>query len=131
MTRLFTGSIARRLYSLLFVFALGFAGVVAYQLVSLRQNLGDFKRTELQSVVEAGANVVQGFYDQAQAGTMTTEAAQAAALDALRHMTYQNGGYLFVDNFDFVNIMHAYQPEKEGSTARTPSTTMASAISKR
>ncbi|MGV8834309.1 MAG: methyl-accepting chemotaxis protein [Devosia sp.] len=115
MTRLFTGSIARRLYSLLFVFALGFSGVVAYQLISLRDNLGEFKRTELQSVVQAGANVVQGYYELAEAGTMTTEAAQAAALVALRNMTYQDGGYLFVDNFDYVNVMHGYQPEKEGS----------------
>ncbi|MGV8853643.1 MAG: methyl-accepting chemotaxis protein [Devosia sp.] len=118
MTRLFTGSIARRLYSLLFVFALGFAGVVAFQLVSLRHNLGEFKRTELQSVVQAGANVVQNYYDQAQAGTLTTEAAQAGAIETLRHMTYQEGGYLFIDNFDFVNVMHGYQPDKEGSNRK-------------
>ena len=115
MTSLFTGSIARRLYSLLIVFALGFAGVVAYQLYALRQNLDQFKRTEIQSVVQAGASVVQNYYDLAQAGTMTTEAAQAAALDTLRHMRYQGEEYLFVDNYDYINVMHAYQPEKEGT----------------
>ncbi|MEO5807508.1 methyl-accepting chemotaxis protein [Devosia sp.] len=114
MSTLFTGSIARRLYSLLFVFALGFAAIVTYQLMSLRQNLDSFKRTEIQSVVQAGASVVQNYYDQAQAGTMTTEAAQAAAIDALRHMRYQGEEYLFIDNFDYVNVLHTYQPEKEG-----------------
>jgi methyl-accepting chemotaxis protein len=117
MTAFFTGSIARRLYSLLFVVALGFGGVVAFQLYSLRQSLDQFKRTEIQSVVQAGASVVQNFYDLAQAGVMTTEAAQAAALDTLRHMRYQGEEYLFVDNYDYVNVMHTYQPEKEG-TAR-------------
>ncbi|MBU1307037.1 MAG: cache domain-containing protein [Alphaproteobacteria bacterium] len=118
MLRLFTGSIARRLYSLLIVFALGFSGVVAYQLTALRENLGDFKRTELQSVVQSGVSIVQNFYDLAEAGSMTTEQAQAAATDALRHMQYGDGGYLFIDNFDYTNIMHGYQPEKEGSNRR-------------
>ena len=118
MTNLFTGSIARRLYTLLFVFALGFSAVVAYQLYALRQNLDAFKRTEIQSVVQAGSSVVQNFYDQAAAGTMTTEAAQAAALDVLRHMTYQGEEYLFVDDYNYMNVMHAYQPEKEGTNRK-------------
>jgi methyl-accepting chemotaxis protein len=115
LSRLFTGSIARRLYSLLFVFALGFFAIVSYQLYALRQDLDAFKRTEIQSVVQAGAGVVQHYYDLAEAGTMTTEAAQAAALEALRFMRYQDGEYLFIDSYDYVNVMHAYQPEKEGT----------------
>nr|WP_295887616.1 methyl-accepting chemotaxis protein [uncultured Devosia sp.] len=118
MSRFFAGSIARRLYSLLFVFALGFAGVVAYQLFALRQNLDAFKRTEIQSVVQAGAGIVQHYYELAEAGTLTTEAAQTAALDALRAMRYQGEEYLFVDNFDYVNVLHTYQPEKEGTNRR-------------
>jgi methyl-accepting chemotaxis protein len=121
VTTLFTGSIARRLYALLFVFGLGFAAIVGYQLVSLRQNLDSFKRTEIQSVVQAAAGVVQNFYDLAQVGTLDEATAQKAALDTLRHMRYQDGEYLFVDNFDYRNIMHAYQPEKEG-TDRKPVT---------
>jgi methyl-accepting chemotaxis protein len=120
VSRLFTGSIARRLYSLLLIVALGFGAIVAYQLVALRQNLDSFKRTEIQSVVESAAGVVENFYTQAQAGVMTTAAAQTAALEALRHMRYGVDGaeYLFVDGFDYVNRMHAYQPEKEGTVRR-------------
>src|SRR5688500_7371485 len=66
---LLTGSIARRLYGLLFLFAIGFAGIVTYQLVNLRSNLDSFKRTELQSVVQAAVSLVQGYYDKVQAGT--------------------------------------------------------------
>ena len=110
----FTRSISRRLSSLLLVFALGFAAMVGFQLYELERNLEEFKATEIQSVVQSGASVVQHFYDLSQAGTMTTEAAQASALDALRHMRYQGEEYLFVDNFDYVNVMHTYQPEKEG-----------------
>ncbi|WEK04438.1 MAG: methyl-accepting chemotaxis protein [Candidatus Devosia phytovorans] len=118
MTHLFTGSIARRLYSLLFVFAIGFAAVVAYQLFALRQSLDQFKRTEIQSVVQTGASIVEHYYELAQAGTMTTEAAQAEALDSLRAVRYQGEEYLFVDNYDYINVMHAYQPEKQGTNRK-------------
>ena len=115
MRSLFTGSIARRLFSLLAVFAIGFCCLVGYQLVALRSNLDQFKRTEIQSVVQAGVSVVENYHAMASAGTMEEGAAKAAALETLRHMRYQGGEYLFVDNYDFVNVMHAYQPEKEGT----------------
>ncbi len=118
MTQLFTGSIGRRLSSLLIMFALGLTGIVAYQLVSLRSNLGDFKRTEIQSVVQAAVGVVESYYALAESGTLPVETAQNGALDALRSMRYQGDEYLFVDNYDYINVMHAYQPAKEGTERR-------------
>lgn len=105
MRSIFTGSISRRLYSLLAVFAIGFICLAGYQLSALRSSLDQFKRTEIQSVVQAGVSVVQNFYDLSQAGTMSEDAAKAAALDTLRHMRYQGGEYLFVDSYDYVNVM--------------------------
>jgi methyl-accepting chemotaxis protein len=110
-----TGTIARRLYGLLFLFGLGFAGIVAYQLTTLRSNLDDFKRTEIQSVVQAGANIAQSYYDRAQKGEFSMDQAQTLAKETLRQMRYQDGGYLFIDSFAYVNIMHADKPKKEGT----------------
>jgi len=110
-----SASASRRLYALLVAFTLAFIGVVGYELYTLRTNLEQFKRTELQSVVEAGASIAANYYDQAQAGTLPEAEAKTYALDALRHMRYQQGEYLFVDSFDFINLMHAKQPEKEGT----------------
>jgi methyl-accepting chemotaxis protein len=114
-----SASASRRLYALLAAFTLGFVGVVGYELYTLRTNLEQFKRTELQSVVEAGASIVANYYDQVQAGTLPEADAKTYALDALRHMRYQQGEYLFVDGFDYINKMHAKQPEKEGSVRDT------------
>ena len=115
MRNFLTGSIARRLYGLLCLFALGFVGIVGYQLLTLRSNLEDFKRTEIQSVVEAGANIAQNYFDRAQKGEFSMEEAQTRAKEALRQMRYQDSGYLFIDSFDYVNIMHAEKPKKEGT----------------
>ena len=118
MRSIFAGSISRRLYSLLVVFAFGFAGLVGYQLVALRSNLDEFKRTEIQSVVQAGVSVVENFHALSEAGTLSEDEAKRAALDTLRHMRYQGGEYLFVDDYNYINVMHAYQPEKEGTNRK-------------
>jgi len=115
LTTLFTGSIARRLYSLLFLFTIGFAGVVVFQLGEMRRNLVEFKHEELQSVVQAAISVLADYERQVQDGTLKLEDAQTYAADSVRAMTYQDGEYLFIDSYDYMNVMHAKQPEKEGT----------------
>ena len=115
MTNFFTGSIARRLYALIVIFAIGFASVLAYQLYTLRENLDAFKRTELQSVVQGATSIAQNYYDRAQAGEFTEEEAKSLTLESLRGFRYQGGEYVFVDTFDMVMLMHPTKPEKQGS----------------
>jgi len=115
VSHLFTGSIARRLYTLIAIFAVGFAGVLAFQLVTLRSNLEDFKRTELQSVVQGAVSIAQNYYDRSQAGEFTEEQAKTMALESLRGFRYQGSEYVFIDSFDMINLMHPTKPEKQGS----------------
>ncbi|MET3900801.1 methyl-accepting chemotaxis protein [Devosia sp. UYZn731] len=115
MSALLTGSIARRLYSLIAVFAVGFAGVLAFQLYTLRSNLDDFKRTELQSVVQGAVSIAQNYYDRAQAGEFTEDEAKKLALASLRGFRYQGKEYVFIDTVDMVMLMHPTKPEKEGN----------------
>ncbi|MDB5530059.1 MAG: methyl-accepting chemotaxis protein [Devosia sp.] len=115
MSALLTGSIARRLYSLIAVFAVGFAGVLAFQLYTLRSNLDDFKRTELQSVVQAAVSIAQNYYDRSQAGEFTEDEAKTLALASLRGFRYQGKEYVFIDTVDMVMLMHPTKPEKEGN----------------
>nr|WP_314262326.1 methyl-accepting chemotaxis protein [uncultured Devosia sp.] len=115
MTNFVTGSIARRLYALIVVFAIGFASVLAYQLYTLRENLDAFKRTELQSVVQGATSVAQNYYDRAQAGEFTEDQAKSLTLETLRGFRYQGNEYVFVDTFDMVMLMHPTKPEKQGS----------------
>ena len=115
MTTLFNGSIARRLYLLILIFAVGFAGVLAYQLYTLRANLDEFKRTELQSVVQAATSIAQNYYDRSQAGEFTEEEAKHLAIESLRGFRYQGKEYVFIDTFDMVLLMHPTKPEKQGN----------------
>ena len=115
MFAFFTSSISRRLYTLLAIFTLGFAGVVTFQLSDLRSNLDSFKRTELQSVVQGATSIAQNYYDRFQAGEFTEEEAKHLALESLRGFRYQGKEYVFIDSFDMVMVMHPFKPEKVGS----------------
>ncbi len=115
MPNIFTGSIARRLYALIVIFAIGFASVLGYQLYTLRANLDAFKRTELQSVVQAATSIAQNYYDRFQAGEFTEDEAKSLALESLRGFRYQGKEYVFIDTFDMVMLMHPTKPEKQGS----------------
>ncbi|MEO8683436.1 MAG: methyl-accepting chemotaxis protein [Devosia sp.] len=115
MSNLFTGSIARRLYTLIAIFAVGFSGLLAFELYTLRSNLESFKRTELQSVVQAASSLAQNYYDRSQAGEFSEEEAKRLALESMRGLRYQGNEYVFVDSFEMINIMHPTKPEKQGT----------------
>jgi methyl-accepting chemotaxis protein len=112
--RLFRG-VAARLYGLLLLFAIGFVVIMAYELAALHANLDAFKREGSQSVVQAAADIAQSFYDRAQKGEFSMAEAEKRAADVLRTMHYQGDGYLFIDNFDYRNVMHGGNPAKEGT----------------
>ena len=115
MFAFFTASIARRLYTLLAIFTIGLLGIVVYQLSDLKSNLTSFKHTEIQSVVQTAASLVQDYYDRSQRGEMTEEEAKTYAKQALTALRYQGDEYVFVDSFDYINQLHPIQPEKVGT----------------
>ena len=112
--RAFQG-IGARLYGLLAIFTIGFLVLMGYQLSALYNNLDHFKREGSQSVVEAAAHIAQSYYDRSQKGEFPLDEAEKRAADVIRTMHYQGNGYLFIDNFDYRNVMHGGNPKKEGT----------------
>jgi methyl-accepting chemotaxis protein len=113
--RRFLSGIAPRLYGLLALFTLGFVAIIGYQLMALHTNLDQFKREQSQSVVQAAAGIAQSYADRVQKGELTLADAERQAADVLRQMHYQGDGYLFIDSFDYINVMHGGNPAKEGT----------------
>ena len=107
MLKFFTGSIARRVSSLLILFVVGLVGLVAYQLSDSRSTLIELKKTEIKSVIEAAVGML-GYYDaKVQAGEMTLAQAQAEAKGALHAMQYSGEDYVFAVTHDYVMIVNA------------------------
>lgn len=73
-------------------------------------------RMEIKSEVQSAISLVQGFYDRAAAGTLTEEEAKSQALEVIRSLRYRddNSGYMWIDDEDYILLMHPILPEQEG-----------------
>ena len=114
--RLLPQSLAGKLYSLVFFFSACFVITLIYQATMLYSNLENFKKTEIQSIVQAAQNVAAGYHALEQSGDMTREEAQTAAKTALRGMRYQAKDYVFVFDSDATNLVHPVKPQNEGKS---------------
>jgi methyl-accepting chemotaxis protein len=91
-------------------------GVISLALLSagqLRGKLETEAEGRTQYLVETARGIVVHFYDEAQAGHLTKEQAQAAAFTSLRAMRYDNGNYIFVVDMDGTMLMHGANPSLE------------------
>ncbi|WP_205563329.1 cache domain-containing protein, partial [Cohaesibacter haloalkalitolerans] len=113
MNKLFH-SLSGKLYGLVAFFTLAFLVLLAYQIEVLSGHLLDSKRTETKGAVEAAYNIADFYHKKALNGEISDEAAQELAKDAVRGIRYQGKEYVFVYDFNYYNVAHPVQPEKEG-----------------
>lgn len=99
----------------------GFAIINQKQFFEMAQNdyesvKVDGYKTEIKSEVETVIAVLQGAYDQVEAGTLTEEEAKKLALETIRVMRYRedNSGYFWIDDTDYNLVMHPILTEQEG-----------------
>ncbi len=93
---------------------IGTALVIAFGLVSLRAELMDSRRLKTQQVVEVAETLVRHYQAEAQAGRLTQDQAQAAALAALRDLRYGGSEYFWVNDMRARVLMHPIRPDFEG-----------------
>ncbi|MDJ0931005.1 cache domain-containing protein [Breoghania sp.] len=107
-------SFSGKLYSLVGFFGICFVLFLTYQMYALCSNLEQFKRNEIRSVVQPAANVVDQFYQKAQAGELTEEDAKTQAKSALRGMKYRDGDYVFAYDLQGTTLVHPVKTQNEG-----------------
>jgi methyl-accepting chemotaxis protein len=107
MLSFLTGSIARRVLSLLVMFAIGFVALVGYQLSNTRSTLVDLKKAEIKSVIETAIGMLGTYDARVKAGELTLDAAQAEAKAMLSAINYSSDDYVFAVTHDYVMIVNA------------------------
>ncbi|WP_273146884.1 methyl-accepting chemotaxis protein [Oceanicaulis alexandrii] len=70
----------------------------------------------LSEIVEIATSTISSYHARVEAGEMTQEAAQAAAMRALSDMRFEGDNYFFVIDFDHQMIMHAVRPQLNGQS---------------
>lgn len=68
----------------------------------------------LKGVVDSSIAIVSRFEGEERAGRMPRDAAQAAALTAIKAMRYRGNEYLWVNDMLPRMVMHPFRPELEG-----------------
>ncbi|MGD1877255.1 MAG: methyl-accepting chemotaxis protein [Kiloniellaceae bacterium] len=102
------------MFALILLMAASMIVLTGIRLYELDVELVEQKRTELRQLVETTIAIADGYHKRAEAGEMTTEAAQAAALAAIGAMRYNGTDYFWVNDYQASMVMHAVKPELDG-----------------
>ncbi|MBC9073464.1 methyl-accepting chemotaxis protein [Thauera sp. CAU 1555] len=93
---------------------LGYVINIGAGLISLRDDLLADRMLKTRNVVEVAHGVVSHYRAQAERGTLSVDAAQAAALEALRQLRYDGQEYFWVNDMHPRMLMHPVNPKLEG-----------------
>lgn len=99
-------TISVRLFLLLAIAALGTSLMVAFMLVNDRAFIMQEAQAKQDAVNEIALTQLNSYYSRAQAGELTTENAQAAALDMLASIRYGNGQHMFTLSREGILLQH-------------------------
>jgi methyl-accepting chemotaxis protein len=106
--------IAHRVFALILLMAASMVVVTGIRLYQLDTELVDQKRTELRQLVESAVAIAGDYHKRAEAGEMSMEEAQRAALSAIGAMRYNGSEYFWVNDMGPVMVMHPIKPELNG-----------------
>ena len=76
---------------------------------------------EITSQVQAVLSILQSEYDKVQTGELSEEEAKQEAAEIVRAIRYgdDSSGYFWIDDTDYILVMHPILPEQEGSNRYT------------
>lgn len=77
--------------------------------------------TEIKSQIQSAISVLESEYAKVQTGAKTEEQAKEDAKEIIRGMRYRDdqSGYFWIDDTDYILVMHPILPEQEGNNRYT------------
>jgi methyl-accepting chemotaxis protein len=85
-----------------------------YLIPKTKENIYFEKDLQIKNNVELAYSIVDYYYTLSTTGVITTQEAQEKAKEATSKMRYGNEGYFWIDNDQYINLMHATKPETVG-----------------
>jgi methyl-accepting chemotaxis protein len=112
-------SISRRLWLILFVSVLMLFTLAAVMLRQVHTDLYAAKAEKTKHVVQSASGIMEYFNGLETAGTLTREAAQKQALEAIRGLRYNQTDYFWINDLRPVMIMHPVNAKLNGQDLST------------
>ncbi len=106
--------ISTRLYGLIGFSLLALGAALIFALAESHEQIVSERMALLRAVNETALSVVSTYEDREKSGELTREAAQKAALRELSSLRYGENGYVWVNDFKPVMLMHPMKPELDG-----------------
>lgn len=107
-------SIAKRLYLLNGVAAIGLILLSAITIYQTTNGLKAQKNTELRHLTETAVALVAGFHKRSQGGDLTEAQAKTAAAAAVSKMRYDGKEYFWINDMTPRMVMHPIKPALNG-----------------
>tara|TARA_R110002110_G_scaffold392064_1_gene605488 strand:- start:5549 stop:7324 length:1776 start_codon:yes stop_codon:yes gene_type:complete len=107
-------SIAKRLYLLNIVAAVGLIILSAITIYQTTHGLKAQKNSELKHLTETAITMVAGFHARTQGGDLTEAQAKAAAAAAVSKMRYEGKEYFWINDMAPRMVMHPVKPQLNG-----------------
>jgi len=104
-----------RIMAIIAVAILSLVGQTGYDLLDARDALIADRESKTRELVETAHSLVQHFGTQAESGVMTREAAQAAAMAAVRALRYSGNEYFWINDQAPVLLMHPFAEKLVGT----------------
>ncbi|TAN55388.1 MAG: HAMP domain-containing protein [Magnetospirillum sp.] len=89
--------------------------LIVISLANLHHEMMAGRRADTRHVVEVGSTLVGHFVKEAQAGRMSREQAQAAAIAAVRDLRYGGSEYFWINDMVTRVVVHPIKPELDGN----------------
>jgi methyl-accepting chemotaxis protein len=119
--------ISHQLLGMVAILTLAFAAVTYYQVRASIASIYSERYEMLRTQVESGISVLQFYYAQEKAGTLSHEEAQKQAYATVASVKYEPAGYLFGMDYDTVTRFHSNpkfvgveQKAQPGNTSSVP-----------
>jgi methyl-accepting chemotaxis protein len=91
--------------------------ILAVMLPGMQSSLMSEKETKTKEHVQSAYNIVDNYYKQYQAGTITESEAKADAMNAVGALRYgdDNSGYFWISDMNAYMVMHPIKAEMNGT----------------
>ena len=106
--------IQQRLSFLLILSLLGTLFIIVFAGFKQKENLTYAKEEKTQHLVESSYSIINHFYQAYQSGKLTKDQAQAAALNLLSSIRYDETEYFWVNDNQANMVMHPIKPALNG-----------------
>jgi methyl-accepting chemotaxis protein len=114
LRRIGNPTIAARLWQVVGIAAAGLIAISFTSLHALEVNLNGERRAKVRASVELGYSQIAYHAARAEAGKVTRDEAQRAALQAVKAMRYEEREYLWINDLAPKMVMHPIKPEMDG-----------------